>query len=99
MDTESFLKENHDNSRKIWQMAKGKLGIDRLQDSLTDKLLLDNGSEITGDQNIADTLNEYFVNIGTDITKDLRPTTSHRHYLRNIVKIPFTFHQIIHQFC
>lgn len=94
MDTEKFINENQTNSRKLWAMAKGKLGTEKVKDTLTDKLVLDNGAVIMGDENIANTLNEFFVNIGHDITKNLNPTTSHRHYLRNVVTFPFTFHTI-----
>ena len=94
MDTEKFIVDNKNNCRKIWKLAKGKLGIDRLQDSLTDKLLLENGNEITGDQNMANVLNEYFINVGHDITKLLNPSTSHKHYMRNVTTVPFSFRQI-----
>ena len=71
MDTETFLKNNANNSRKIWQMAKGKLGLSRLQDSLTESMTDENGTLLTKDKDIADNLNKFFVNIGTDLTKTI----------------------------
>lgn len=66
-ENEDFIKANHNNSRKIWQLAKNRLGLNRLQDSLTNSLVSVDNKVINGDSNIANHLNEFFVNIGTDL--------------------------------
>ena len=94
MDTESFLNANAGNSRKIWQMAKGKLGLTRLQDSLTNSMMKQDGTIITNDTDIADNLNNFFVNIGSDLTKDIPRSDNYKRYLRNTLTVPFKFKEI-----
>ena len=91
MDTETFLKNNANNSRKIWQMAKGKLGLTRLQDSLTETMTDDKGLTLTNDKDIADNLNKFFVNIGSDLTKNIPRSDNYKKYLRNTLTVPFKF--------
>ena len=89
IDTENFVKQNYGNGRKLWQMAKGKLGLTRLQDSLTDKMKLNDGTISTDDQQIANNLNEFFINIGTDLTKQIPSNNTFKKYLKNTLKVPF----------
>ena len=94
MDTENFLKLNNGNSRKIWQLAKGKLGLTKLQDSLTDSMVDSNGKTLDNDKDIADNLNNFFVNIGSDLTKNIPRSNNYKHYLRNTLTVPFRFQKI-----
>ena len=81
MDTESFLKTNSNNSRKIWQMAKGKLGLSKLQDSITNEMFNEDKVLLTNDNDIADNLNKFFVNIGSDLTKSIPRSDKFKRYL------------------
>ena len=94
MDTEAFIKQNSSNSRKIWQMAKGKLGLTRLQDSLTDEMKGPDNKLLDSDIEIANNLNEFFVNVGTDLTKNIPRSNNFKKYLRNTPSIPFNFKQV-----
>ena len=67
-------------------MAKGKLGLSRLQDSLTNTID-DNGTIVNGDANIANNLNKYFTNIGVNLTKNAPATFKYRSYLTNTLSI------------
>ena len=94
MDTETFLKANSGNGRKIWQMAKGKLGMTRLQDSLTDSMIDEQGKILTNDTDIANNLNTFFVNVGSDLTANIPRSNNFKYYLRNTLTVPFKFSPI-----
>lgn len=52
------------------------------------------GTEIIGDKNIANNLNDFFIKVGTDLTADIQRTSEYKNYMINIPKIPFSFHTI-----
>ena len=63
---------NYRNPRKLWSLTKDNLGVSRLQDELPTTMKGGNKTSIKGDKNIANALNNHFVNIGTTLTAKLK---------------------------
>ena len=61
-----YFKDHHDNSKKQWHMINSLLNRNRKKNSSI-KLTLADGSIVSTPQAVANTFNEYFCNIATEL--------------------------------
>ena len=81
-----YFNEYKDNSRKQWQMINSLLNRKKSRIKIN-KLIDENGQEITNDNDIADKFNEYFSNIASNLKSGIEKDASNNYgaFLKNAV--------------
>ena len=80
---DKLFKESTSNIRKSWKILKGIINRNKPSNIKPNKFVV-NGVELTGNEAIANTFNDYFANIGSKLNEIIPPSNnSYESYLPN----------------
>ncbi len=78
-----YFKENQNNVKKLWKGIRNLINVSNKSATNINKLI-ENGREILHNKEIADTMNNFYVNIGKSIDKKIpKGDKPFSHYLHN----------------
>ena len=81
---ERLFEQFQNNSKKIWRAINHLTGRKKRDKNTIQTLKLADGSVTSNSKTIANALNEYFVNIGREMSSQLPPApVSHQQFLKN----------------
>jgi hypothetical protein len=91
---DNILKQNQNNLRKSWQIIKQIINKTQKTKSFSDKFIINN-IEVTDKHRIANSFNQYFVNIGNNLAKkippsDIKPTALMKHNVLDTIYLKET---------
>ena len=93
----SYFKSNCDNMEKTWNKINELIGSQNKHTEQIQSYFLNNGQIVTGDKNIANAFNNYFVNITNIMIDEIDPPSDSQQihdYLINQPRTSFSFNTI-----
>ena len=78
---QAFFEENYTNTKIIWQETNKALGRGNKSQSFP-KTFIVNGTEIQGDENLANAFNDFFVSVGTSLADKFELTDNFKQYVK-----------------
>ena len=78
---QAFFEENYTNMKVIWQETNKALGRGNKSQSFP-KTFIVNGTEIQGDENLANAFNDFFVSVGTSLADKFELTDNFKQYVK-----------------
>ena len=78
------LEQSQGNSKNTWKVIKEIIGKSKIEKNVLPKELNVNGENIKNQENIAQTLNNYFVNVGKSLSKTIQNSSKNvKSFLQN----------------
>ena len=78
----AFFAENYTNMKLIWQETNRALGRGNKSQTFP-KTFIVNGTEIQGDENIANAFNDFFISVWTSLADKFELTENFKKYVKS----------------